>query len=156
MYWESSRFNSQASYEARRWQVIIYQSSHTFQFTGLIRGPTSDISTIESLSVVSIHRPHTRPDCPRPAYHSCYHCFNSQASYEARRPHHSRPAGRSLFQFTGLIRGPTRKRRSNGTDYGVSIHRPHTRPDEQFFIREFGRDGVSIRRPHTRPDAAAA
>ena len=60
-----------------------------------------------------------------------------------------------MFQFTGLIRGPTRKRRSNGTDYGVSIHRPHTRPDEQFFIREFGRDGVSIHRPHTRPDVPA-
>ena len=34
-------------------------------------------------------------------------CFNSQASYEARPYGDVAPFEEGLFQFTGLIRGPT-------------------------------------------------
>ena len=33
------------------------------------------------------------------------------------------------FQFTGLIRGPTVKMGDGKLSDGISIHRPHTRPD---------------------------
>ena len=81
----------------------------------------------------------------------------------------------AVFQFTGLIRGPTRTAGPAMRVPEVSIHRPHTRPDGdntyiQFADEKFqftglirgptrGRPGhvplpwVSIHRPHTRPDA---
>ena len=102
---------------------------------------------------VSIHRPHTRPDVIVYGCRYVLGCrFNSQASYEARhnslyldnhpyqvsihRPH-TRPDSLSvvtssvltLFQFTGLIRGPTLFQSDTAAKAGVSIHRPHTRPD---------------------------
>ena len=104
-----SCFNSQASYEARLTRIRIKQSP----------------------VIVSIHRPHTRPDNAVRMSWDSTSGFNSQASYEARllghrrttgicavsihRPH-TRPDDRWLivaeylreFQFTGLIRGPTR------------------------------------------------
>ena len=102
-----------------------------FQFTGLIRGPTFNrvlaviqavrfnsqasyearpqtLDTSARLSLISIHRPHTRPDFEQS--HCCSrngNYFNSQASYEARRPVITRSDTLTLFQFTGLIRGPT-------------------------------------------------
>ena len=33
-----------------------------FQFTGLIRGPTHLLGYVKTFGVISIHRPHTRPD----------------------------------------------------------------------------------------------
>ena len=78
-------FNSQASYEARLlfflWQRIVYR--------------------------VSIHRPHTRPDRLLQSCTAHLSRFNSQASYEARRPFFQAQRIAVLFQFTGLIRGPT-------------------------------------------------
>ena len=79
-------FNSQASYEAR----------------------PQTLDTSARLSLISIHRPHTRPDFEQS--HCCSrngNYFNSQASYEARRPVITRSDTLTLFQFTGLIRGPT-------------------------------------------------
>ena len=61
--------------------------------------------------------------------HLAYSSFNSQASYEAR------PADRGL----------------NVANFGVSIHRPHTRPDNHR-CKATVRFDVSIHRPHTRPD----
>ena len=144
-----------------------------FQFTGLIRGPTCMICAERAIVDISIHRPHTRPDLDFQIGY--FHCvdFNSQASYEARRPPYILPAGytnfnsqasyearpayigrqkcstifqftglirgptprlpaqvrRSQFQFTGLIRGPTFLAGSCRSYTSISIHRPHTRPD---------------------------
>ena len=170
------RFNSQASYEARHNITSKPHSGIRFQFTGLIRGPTES----------GLYSSRSR------------RCFNSQASYEARlvllcflfllytvsihRPH-TRPdismpgviIGRPVFQFTGLIRGPTDRAHRAIFRVVVSIHRPHTRPDvHRLFqcpsIGLFQFTGlirgptpaasnvdshavVSIHRPHTRPDA---
>ena len=60
----SVRFNSQASYEARPASARGDQSVFWFQFTGLIRGPTHVTGQACQRFVVSIHRPHTRPDVP--------------------------------------------------------------------------------------------
>ena len=57
-------------------------------------------------------------------------CFNSQASYEARRSGSDTTESLFAFQFTGLIRGPTLPLHSRYYRPSVSIHRPHTRPDE--------------------------
>ena len=37
------------------------------------------------------------------------------------------------FQFTGLIRGPTIYRQGYYMMWTISIHRPHTRPDADYF-----------------------
>ena len=78
---------------------------------------------------VSIHRPHTRPDLEQPAARRLWDCFNSQASYEARPSSTAVEVRQNVFQFTGLIRGPTRVIIRTMAPFGVSIHRPHTRPD---------------------------
>ena len=78
------RFNPQASYEARPWPEFVQRLYDAFQSTGLIRGPTYAAQTdyglvtrfqstglirgptrpgnLLRLFLVSIHRPHTRPD----------------------------------------------------------------------------------------------
>ena len=123
-----------------------------FQFTGLIRGPTCKCIQSIIYFIVSIHRPHTRPDT-----------FSRQVLH-----------ANLAFQFTGLIRGPTRCLRfaicrtgcfNSQASYearlltsvvgsrrdSVSIHRPHTRPDPLRWQAD-DTDLVSIHRPHTRPD----
>ena len=100
--------------------------------------------------------------------------FNSQASYEAR-PHIGFAATIStVFQFTGLIRGPTDWERDFRCQTGISIHRPHTRPDgfprptihlihyfnsqasyearQNILFFSYAVVVISIHRPHTRPD----
>ena len=146
-------FNSQASYEARQSAILPPNAWLSFQFTGLIRGPTSSIlrpkmshtlfqftglirgptrvrryvlgydlisihrphtrpdetmNRIRNRMAISIHRPHTRPDQPSKPGRLFLCNFNSQASYEARPPACGRPPRRIRFQFTGLIRGPTK------------------------------------------------
>ena len=80
---------------------------------------------------ISIHRPHTRPDS------ICSLVFTSL----------------TLFQFTGLIRGPTYEAEKKADYYEISIHRPHTRPDAALSAGSRRAFGISIHRPHTRPDA---
>ena len=171
-------FNSQASYEARH----IFPASAPCEFS------------------VSIHRPHTRPD--RSAQHIAefFLSFNSQASYEARRAAyaslsavlavsihrpHTRPdfslqwSARAgiVFQFTGLIRGPTRFGGKQMTlilfQFTGLIRGPTDSIADIIYPGWFQFTGlirgptfrlrydgklirVSIHRPHTRPDAAAA
>ena len=128
-------------------------AAKSFQFTGLIRGPTIMYQHPAFRYYVSIHRPHTRPDVIVYGCRYVLGCrFNSQASYEARlavsryvfgsyfvsihRPH-TRPdftarlagAIHAVFQFTGLIRGPTETGTHREAGKEISIHRPHTRPD---------------------------
>ena len=67
--------------------------------------------------IVSIHRPHTRPDQRRPQPRSM----------------------QRVFQSTGLIRGPTNTRYDNRFVVPVSIHRPHTRPDLQYSSQDICR-----------------
>ena len=100
-----------------------------FQFTGLIRGPTSGFNVGACYSDVSIHRPHTRPDVRVRRIGITHRCFNSQASYEARQDMDAVEFEKRMFQFTGLIRGPTYGVFSGYYPECVSIHRPHTRPD---------------------------
>ena len=78
-------FNSQASYEAR---------------PGFLRRG-------DAVRHVSIHRPHTRPDSWCHPRHLLQNRFNSQASYEARLSCINTQLSGIMFQFTGLIRGPT-------------------------------------------------
>ena len=125
-----SCFNSQASYEARHAGVYETKYGKWFQFTGLIRGPTTRYQTIQ-------------PDLLS---------FNSQASYEARLSHSTHDGLWIMFQFTGLIRGPTENVFSTISLNVVSIHRPHTRPDMASATLRHPYT-VSIHRPHTRPDA---
>ena len=80
-------FNSQASYEARPFYHSLAWAKLRFQFTGLIRGPTNGYCKRKPYQIVSIHRPHTRPD---------------QVQWQG--------IIREVFQFTGLIRGPTFRR----------------------------------------------
>ena len=122
-----------------------------FQFTGLIRGPTNlrlDAAgqPANFNSQASYEARHGRAGIK-------WACsdFNSQASYEARPRRNPSPISPSVFQFTGLIRGPTpyghitqpsRLFQFTGLIRGptfflpklldilfISIHRPHTRPD---------------------------
>ena len=124
-------FNSQASYEARPHAKADATRGSMFQFTGLIRGPTIRRCCSFRRGIVSIHRPHTRPDlvsCDSTANYTVsihrphtrpddgsgidYHNdngFNSQASYEARLVDPTPFVQSVTFQFTGLIRGPTAK-----------------------------------------------
>ena len=147
-----ARFNSQASYEARRQAIVNDDMGALFQFTGLIRGPTFLIIQVAVCPGVSIHRPHTRPDSISAGAAGRDGCFNSQASYEARLP--------------------VQQRRPGAAD--VSIHRPHTRPDRTLLTpwwtkwsfnsqasyearryytgNKANGKNVSIHRPHTRPD----
>ena len=83
---------------------------HQFQFTGLIRGPTRLLVHPRPFSPISIHRPHTRPDRPLRILPAGCTNFNSQASYEARPVLSNLP-----IAFAA-----------------ISIHRPHTRPDRCF------------------------
>ena len=64
-------------------------------------------SASTSAADISIHRPHTRPDAATTANPHTVH----------------------LFQFTGLIRGPTMAKSTKVSISSISIHRPHTRPD---------------------------
>ena len=62
------------------------------------------------LCSISIHRPHTRPDLQRKTMYNKSVDFNSQASYEARLDVYKKWDNFTVFQFTGLIRGPTNLR----------------------------------------------
>ena len=81
-----------------------------FQSTGLIRGPTYWRYTKAGLKMVSIHRPHTRPDNNIYIPLFVQRRFNPQASYEARLY--------TTYRWIIFVE--------------VSIHRPHTRPDDNF------------------------
>ena len=167
-------FNSQASYEARPLSNSSKSISSEFQFTGLIRGPTRAghcLVGIFSFQFTGLIR---GPTIPFSSIPSVNYCFNSQASYEARRYFVIACKVRPMFQFTGLIRGPTSFQCSWTKYIAVSIHRPHTRPDfcsspSVPVSRKFQFTGlirgptpasafsllykaVSIHRPHTRPD----
>ena len=107
--------------------------SFQFQFTGLIRGPTVLSNLPIAFAAISIHRPHTRPDALVMMYFPSNLYFNSQASYEARRAAVTSERGDMRFQFTGLIRGPTIYRQGYYMMWTISIHRPHTRPDADYF-----------------------
>ena len=101
-----------------------------FQSTGLIRGPTLRHLSQALAQMISIHRPHTRPDCFLPCSLMGIIYFNPQASYEARLE--------LQIQLKSFVI--------------ISIHRPHTRPDplKQFLLNVSFK--ISIHRPHTRPD----
>ena len=100
---------------------------------------------------ISIHRPHTRPDKVKKAHVIHY-------PISIHRPHTRpdkiscfSPMRSSLFQFTGLIRGPTENEIADVMSFDISIHRPHTRPDECLtYLKPIL--AISIHRPHTRPD----
>ena len=123
-----------------------------FQSTGLMRGPTFNrdnhrrhifrfnpqascearlhpIPVPMIPSVVSIHRPHARPDIQRQKTGLSCGSFNPQASCEAR-----------LYCA-----------RYSTAASSVSIHRPHARPDcmDHNIVICLK---VSIHRPHARPD----
>ena len=122
-----------------------------FQFTGLIRGPTITVIYQGKPRDISIHRPHTRPDVRD-------NIFDQKYKISIHRPHtrpdfgsYFLPKKENIFQFTGLIRGPTVLISRFFVQQSISIHRPHTRPDisspsaPQISF-------ISIHRPHTRPD----
>ncbi len=125
-----SCFNPQASYEARR--------SARYQRTCLIRfNPQASYEArldqpqfSVTQSGVSIHRPHTRPDEFHPAMLCNYPSFNPQASYEARHTlfRSVLPTLRFNPQASYEARHPCPCAGSAHTS--VSIHRPHTRPDD--------------------------
>ena len=130
---------------------------------------------VTSWVVVSIHRPHTRPDSLSVVTSSVLTlfqftglirgptlllallelfmpCFNSQASYEARL--RLAPIGKPArrFQFTGLIRGPTKMAQTIYKDdlefQFTGLIRGPTKSWQSTQHVTF----ISIHRPHTRPD----
>ena len=125
-------FNSQASYEARRPAVENFSGASCFNSQASYEARHTLSTVVNACINISIHRPHTRPDPAAGTRQKEKHHFNSQASYEARlrafsvlkcpilyfnsqASYEARPvfvvtsSVMILFQFTGLIRGPTRQ-----------------------------------------------
>ena len=173
----SKSFNPQASYEARRGQGLDFS---TLQPVSIHRPHTRpdawNAGQVLVLKGVSIHRPHTRPDKPLLCVAIPRKMFQSTGLIRGPTKNaYTFHAMFHVFQSTGLIRGPTSLRYLYRCRTDVSIHRPHTRPDDDLNVREdpniegFQSTGlirgptyrsaitapvpvVSIHRPHTRPD----
>ena len=80
----TTRFNSQASYEARLRACLQIRQHSCFNSQASYEARLYNVRLDRCLQLVSIHRPHTRPDFLVLKLNCPDHCFNSQASYEAR------------------------------------------------------------------------
>ena len=127
-------FNPQASCEARPYHAWLFAFWEIFQSTGLMRGPTDGCCLMWTFPIISIHRPHARPDVLLSSIVMLAFIFQSTGLM--RGPTTSAYFSASsyvLFQSTGLMRGPTFKEkwvRTRGQAV-ISIHRPHARPDRK-------------------------
>ena len=102
-----SYFNSQASYEARRDVRSRFATSSIISIHRPHTRPDADLIHKMLTPGISIHRPHTRPDLDSLTSLKRLFDFNSHAAYEARRGGGCSDSHQCVFQFTGLIRGPT-------------------------------------------------
>ena len=129
-----------------------FVSDFAFQSTPLMRGETTEASSVRGAISISIHSPHTRGDARAMCRKRTRLYFNPLPSCEGRRrPPRWWPSPRPRFQSTPLIRGETRLCRARAVHGEISIHSPHTRGDAEI-IRNIDGQTISIHSPHTRGD----
>ena len=148
---------------------------HLFQFPGLLRGPTQPskpgrlfLCNFNSQAscearhrrsvfragtrAISIPRPLARPDLDPAETRQRKQLFQFPGLLRGPTPARRRRRPCCRFQFPGLLRGPTSPWLGCVVLFPISIPRPLARPD---IVRDPPGDGpgISIPRPLARPDA---
>ena len=151
--WHGKRdFNPRSSCEERRYAI-----RHNDGFDDHFNPRSSCEERLEEMreqeqqDFISIHAPHARSDCRRPAIpgrsfisiHAPHARSDLSLQLSARLP---------LFQSTLLMRGATTKTKLARIAVTISIHAPHARSDVIALTSFISHFYISIHAPHARSD----
>ena len=144
-------FNPRSSCEERRGTSSYRWSRFDFNPRSSCEERLEEMREREQQDFISIHAPHARSDCRRPAIpgrsfisiHAPHARSDLSLQLSARLP---------LFQSTLLMRGATTKTKLARIAVTISIHAPHARSDVIALTSFISHFYISIHAPHARSD----